>query len=94
MKALEHYDRYYLSYSGIRLPLKLVSPLNTQEIDNRNTYFGAMVDASGRTRTIHKVVYGAVEMAHDYQFNEQGQLLRAEIMNEDGELQTFTFDAE
>lgn len=53
-----------------------------------------MVDASGRTRTIHKVVYGAVEMAHDYQFNEQGQLLRAEIMNEDGELQTFTFDAE
>lgn len=36
MKALENYDRYYLSYSGIRLPLKLVNQLDTQEIDNRS----------------------------------------------------------
>lgn len=92
MKALENYDRYYLSYSGIRLPLKLVNQLDTQEIDNRNTYFGVKLDGKGRECTIHKVVYGAVEMAHDYQFNDHGQLLSASIVNEDGEQQTLTFE--
>ncbi len=47
-KNLPVYDRYFLSYTGIKLPLKLTSPLERSEIENRNTYFGANFDTEDR----------------------------------------------
>jgi hypothetical protein len=91
MKANDRYDRYYLSYSGVSLPLKLVSQLDNAEINNRNTFFGAICDANGREEIIHKVVYGEVELIHAYTFNQQGTLTRAEITDIDGETQVLTF---
>ncbi|TVZ38802.1 hypothetical protein P886_3184 [Alteromonadaceae bacterium 2753L.S.0a.02] len=91
MKANNTYDRYYLSYTGVRLPLKLVNPLEPAEIENRNTFFGAVLDDQGREAIIHKVVYGDIELAHIYGFDEDGKLRWAEITNADEETQRLEF---
>ena len=46
IEELDHYDSYFLSYSGARLPLKLVSALEAEEIENRNTCFGVCINAA------------------------------------------------
>ena len=87
------YDHYYLSYSGTKLPLKLVSPIDPEEVKNRNTYFGACTDADGSVVLIHKLVYGEIELAHRYGYHEQGYLQWAEILGIDDEKYRLTFDA-
>ena len=85
-KEFPSYDRYFLSYTGIKLPLKLTSPLERSEIENRNTYFGANVDAQDRFVLIHKVVYGNVDLEHKYDYHANGVLSLAEILDaNDGE---------
>jgi len=86
------YDRYYLSYTGISLPLKLVSPLTESEIANRNTWFGVCLDDDGRVVLIHKRVYGDVELTHRYQYDVSGRLRTAEIISADDEGQRLHFD--
>ncbi|CCJ06828.1 DUF6156 family protein [Methylocystis sp. SC2] len=76
--------RYFLSCSGVRLPLKLLGPLEASELMNRNTYFRATYDAEGRIISCEKLVYGEVELRHDYAYGADGALVRARIaMGED-----------
>ncbi len=92
MHESDSYDRYFLSYSGAGLPLNLVSPLPAEEIANRNTYFGASLDAEGRVTRVHKRVYGEVELAHYYTYDADGRLQCAEIHGPDDEARRLTFD--
>lgn len=92
MKAETHYDGYYLSYTGLGLPLRLVNPLEPEEVQNRNTFYGAQFDSEGRTSLIHKVVYGEIDTVHRYGYNQAGDLLWAEITQADEETQRLTFD--
>lgn len=85
------YDNYFLSYSGAKLPLKLVGPLSQQEIANRNTYFGVRLDDMGRHILIHRVVYGEVDLEHRYGYDDQGELKWAEILDDEGETQRLEF---
>jgi len=73
------YDRYYLTYSGVRLPLNMTRPLEPEEIENRNTWFGVQLDEQQRPILIHKHVYGAVELEHAYSYHSNGQLSEAKI---------------
>ena len=91
MKANKRYDRYYLSYTGVGLPLKLVNSLAFDETNNRNTFFAVMLDKYGHEALIHKVVYGEVEMSHNYNFTPSGELISAEITDIEGATQTITF---
>jgi hypothetical protein len=76
--------RYFLTYSGLRLPLNLVGPLEASAIANRNTYFRATYDSDGRLASCEKLVYGEVELRHDYAYDADGALARARIaMGED-----------
>ena len=59
MNANANGPRYFLSYSGVSLPLRLVSPLAASELQNRNTYFRAVYDDADRL--VAKLVYGEVE---------------------------------
>lgn len=63
--------RYYLTYSGVQLPLNLVNELEPTAISNRNTYFLAHFDGAGRVVLCQKVVYGEIEMAHRYPLQSQ-----------------------
>jgi hypothetical protein len=81
---IEEECRYFLSYSGVRLPLKLLGPLEASELKNRNTYFRATYDAEGKIVSCEKLVYGEVELRHDYAYGADGALARARIaMGED-----------
>jgi hypothetical protein len=42
--------RFFATYIGIKLPLKLVWPIAATALANRHTYMPAHFDAAGRTR--------------------------------------------
>jgi hypothetical protein len=84
--------RFFLATSGIKLPLKLVNQIEPEALTNRNTYIRAFFDESGRLSRFQKIVYGDVELSHDYQYDVSGQLRRAEILMLDEEPTVLTFD--
>jgi hypothetical protein len=85
--------RFFLSYSGVKLPLKLVNPLPAEALSNRNTFIRAAFDQAGRLLAVEKVVYGEVEMAHRYGYDGEGVLRRAEIRMLDEDPVHLRFDA-
>lgn len=76
-------ERYFLTYSGVGLPLRLITPLSADAIANRNTYFCAQFDGAGRIALCRKIVYGEVEFEHRYIYGENGALLCAQITEEE-----------
>lgn len=83
--------RYFISYSGVKLPLKLVNPLTAEELQNRNTFFRAYFDAQEKLILCQKMVYGEIELEHRYHYHDNGTLSQAEITDADGELTVLDF---
>jgi hypothetical protein len=84
--------RFFLSYTGIQLPFKLVNELDVQQIENRNTYFCGYFDEQARLTGFRKLVYGELELQHRYDYHENGVLQRAEITDIDGDITVLAFD--
>lgn len=83
--------RYFTTYSGVKLPFKLVSELEEHEIRNRNTFFQGYFDADGVLLSFQKMVYGEVELEHKYTYDADGNLKQAEITDADGEVSHLSF---
>lgn len=79
----------FVSYTGVNLPLNLVNPLESTE--NRMTFFRAHYDANDYMVLCEKVVYGEIEFTHQYEYDADGKLCRAEITDEEGETEVMTF---
>lgn len=75
--------RYFVSYSGIKLPLKLVNEITEDSLNNRNTYYRSCFDDRDRMLLCQKIVYGEVESEHQYQYYEGGVLKSAQITEDD-----------
>jgi hypothetical protein len=75
--------RYFVSYSGVKLPLKLVNEITLENLHNRNTFFRSTYDAQGNMLLCQKIVYGEVDLEHRYSYNAEGKLISAQII--DGE---------
>lgn len=75
--------RYFVSYSGIKLPLKLVNEISADGLHNRNTYYRGYFDAEDKMLYCQKVVYGEVESEHSYQYYPNGVLQHAQISEDD-----------
>lgn len=87
--------RYFVSYSGVSLPLKLVNELPEEEDrTNRNTFFLGFYDQQGRLTRCEKQVYGEQELLHCYEYYDNGALKRAEITDADGESTVLNFDSQ
>ncbi|MDT4329224.1 DUF6156 family protein [Methylomonas sp. MED-D] len=85
--------RYFISYSGVKLPLKLVNELpDASHLENRNTYFRGFFDGDERLLLLEKLVYGDVELRHQYSYHGNGTLSQAEITDVDGEITVLSFD--
>lgn len=84
--------RYFISYSGVKLPLKLVTPLSDAELQNRNTFFLGYFDSQERLLLCRKMVYGEIELEHRYRYYDSGILSEAEITDADGEVTVLQFD--
>lgn len=86
--------KYFVTYSGIKLPLKLVDQLEASALRNRNTYYRAQFDAAERIILCERIVYGEVDLSHKYQYHENGVLKQAEILSDENELKVLSFDQE
>jgi hypothetical protein len=75
--------RYFVSYSGIKLPLKLVNEITEDSLNNRNTYYRSRFDDQGKMQLCQKIVYGEVESEHQYQYHDNGVLKSAQITEDD-----------
>ena len=84
--------RHFLTYTGIKLPLNLLTPLQEANIANRNTYFRAYYDDQDRMVVCQKVVYGEIELEHRYEYYAGGGLKRAEIIETDEDPKIMCFD--
>jgi hypothetical protein len=83
--------RYFATYSGIKLPIKLSQPLEESAIINRNTYFIAYYDKSECMIGFQKMVYGEMELQHYYSYDFTGKLVQAEITNVEQEVTILEF---
>lgn len=89
---VNHECRFFVSYSGVRLPPNLVNPIEAEALSNRNTFIRAWFDKAGVLRGFDKMVYGEVELSHRYQYHDNGRLSRAEIAMLDEEPAALCFD--
>ncbi len=85
--------RYFVSYTGVKLPVKMVNPLELAGLSNRNTYIVATFDRQDRLTGFEKMVYGEIEISHKYEYDGDGVLRRAEIFM-DEETTEMLFDAQ
>lgn len=84
--------RYFVSYSGVKLPLKLCQPLEESSLSNRNTFFQAWFDGQDRITALKKMEYGEVAMEHSYKYYDNGALEWAEVVDAEGEVTVVNFD--
>jgi hypothetical protein len=87
--------RYFVTYSGVKLPLSLNTELQEGDLRNRITFYRASYDAAGRMSLCEKVVYGEIESLHHYAYYPEGQLREARIVlvaDEECTVMTFTED--
>lgn len=84
--------RYFLTYSGVKLPLKLCQPLEAASIENRNTFFQAWFDEQDRVTAFQKIVYGEVDLEHRYRYHANGRLAAAEIVDAEGDVRVMNFN--
>lgn len=84
-------SRYFVSYSGIKLPLKLVNEITEDSLNNRNTYYRGYFDAQDKILLCQKIVYGEVESEHQYQYYGNGVLKHA-LITEDDEVREIHFN--
>lgn len=83
--------RYYTSYSGTKLPLKLVGELAADDMRNRNTFFRGTYNAAGQLLRCEKLVYGEIELRHDYSYHPDGKLAQAAVDDGSGEVNILDF---
>jgi hypothetical protein len=84
--------RFFVSYSGVKLPFNLVDPIAPDALSNRNTFIRAYYDRAGLLVRFEKIVYGEVELAHRYEYHRNGALHRAEIVMLDEDAVVLCFD--
>lgn len=86
--------RHFTSYSGTVLPLRLVGPLDSLEMDHRNTFISAYFDETGHLLGFEKWVYGEVHLIHRYGYHDGGTLSWAEIAIPGDECTKVWFDVD
>lgn len=92
MEDAQEECRYFVTYTGVKLPLNLVNAIEPESLANRNTFIRAFYDGNGALTGFDKIVYGEVEMAHRYHYHDNGGLARAEITMPDEETLILDFD--
>lgn len=75
--------RHYVSYSGVALPLKLITPLDADSVERRITYFRGYYNSQEQLVAVEKVVYGEIEFEHRYDYYPDGRIKLAELREPD-----------
>jgi len=83
---------YFVSYTGVALPLKLVGLIPPEALSYRNTFFRGYFDKAGTLKGFDKVIYGEVELSHRYEYHGNGALKQVRIDRLDEEPESLTFN--
>lgn len=83
--------RHFISYTGVKLPLQLITPIEGETVEGRITFFRGFYDAEDKLLIIEKVVYGEIEFEHHYNYYPDGRLQRAEMLEPDCEPRVMDF---
>ena len=75
---MAHY-RYFVTDSGVKLPLRPITPIEEADIENRNTCIRAELDGQDRLTGVEKIVYDEAELVHRYEYDCEGGLKKAQI---------------
>jgi hypothetical protein len=86
--------RFFVTYTGVKLPFRLVNELKSSEVENRNTFFRGQFDERDRLVGFDKLAYSEIELSHRYVYHENGKLKQAEITDIDGEVTVLNYDTE
>ena len=84
--------RHFVTYSGVKLPLKLVSPLDKDTLDGRITYFRGFYNDDDNLLKVEKVVYGEIEFTHNYEYHDDGRLKSFELIEQDEEPRVIQYE--
>jgi hypothetical protein len=84
--------RLFVTYSGVKLPSKLVNPIEPDALSNRNTYIRAWYGPGDLLLRFEKIVYGEVELTHVYEYDAAGVLRHAVITVQDEEPMMMDYD--
>lgn len=84
--------RFFVTYTGVKLPFRLVNELQPSEVENRNTFFRGYFDQQGRLTGFDKLAYGEIELSHRYLYHDNGNLKQAEITDIDSDTTVLNYD--
>lgn len=87
-------SRFFVTYTGVKLPFRLVNELQPDEVENRNTFFRGYLDDQDRLTGFDKVAYDEIELSHRYEYHDNGKLKRVEITDIDSEVTVLNYDTE
>jgi hypothetical protein len=85
--------RFFVTYTGVKLPFKLVNELQASEVENRNTFFRGYFDAQERLTGFDKLAYSEIELSHRYTYHDNGKIAQVEITDIDGEVTVMEFES-
>ena len=84
--------RFFVTYTGVKLPFRLINELQQVDVENRNTFFRGIFDENNRLIGFDKLAYGEIELSHRYDYHVNGILKQAEITDLDGEVTVLNYD--
>ncbi|MFG1346293.1 DUF6156 family protein [Xanthobacter autotrophicus DSM 431] len=84
--------RFFVTYTGVKMPFRLVEAIPAEQLNHRNTFIRAYFDGAGQLTGFDKMVYGEVELAHRYAYHANGALRRAEVSMVDEDTVVVAFD--
>lgn len=84
--------RFFVTYTGVKMPFRLVEAIPEAQLTHRNTFIRAYFDAAGQLTGFDKMVYGEVELAHRYEYHANGAIRRAEVAMADEDTVVLAFD--
>jgi len=84
--------RLFVTYSGVKLPSRLVNPIEPDALSNRNTYIRAWFAPGDQLLRFEKIVYGEVELTHAYEYDAAGVLRRAVVTLQDEDPVVMNYD--
>lgn len=91
-RSAEAECRFFVTYTGVKMPFRLVEAIPEEQLTHRNTFIRAYFDAAGQLTGFDKMVYGEVELAHRYEYHANGALRRAEVTMVDEDTVIVAFD--
>lgn len=84
--------KYFRSFAGYSIPLRLVDEILKEEADELAAYLVAEYDLDGKITAVVKMLSKRQSFKHRYDYFDNGNLRRVRILREDGKVTVHEYD--